>query len=148
MLDGHASHKSLEANKYARENEMVMMCFPPHCTHRLQPLDVFFSPFTTYFAQVTIRWLNNHPGRAVTQFKISSLLHAAYEKAATAGIATSEFRQTGIIPLNPDIFPDHLYAQAEVTDQPERSNEVFVLFFKHFRNDMYFDFSTLIFSKC
>jgi len=70
------------------------------------------------------KMVKNHPGRAVTQFQISSLMNAAYGKAATAGIATSGFRQTGIVPLNPDIFPDHLYAPADVTDQPEASEEV------------------------
>ena len=37
LLDGHASHKSLEAVKYARENGIVMMCFfhivPTGCSH-------------------------------------------------------------------------------------------------------------------
>ena len=125
LLDGHSSHKCYEAVRYARENGVILMCFPPHCTHRLQPLDVvFYGPLKTYFNQETTKWLKNHPGRAVTQFQISSLMNAAYGKAATAGIATSGFRQTGIVPLNPDIFPDHLYAPADVTDQPEASEEV------------------------
>jgi len=67
------------------------------------------------------KWLKNHPGRAVTQFHIIDLLKAAYGKAATAGAASSGFQKTRIVPFNPDIFPDHLYAPAEVTDQPEHS---------------------------
>jgi hypothetical protein len=119
LLDGHCSHKSYEAVDYARQNGIILLCFPPHCTHRLQPLDVvFFGPLKTYFNQETTKWLKSHPGRAVTQFQISGLLNAAYGKAATAGIATSGFRQTGIVPFNPDIFPDHLYAPVDVTDQP------------------------------
>jgi DDE superfamily endonuclease/helix-turn-helix, Psq domain len=125
LLDGHSSHKSYEAVKYARENGIVLMCFPPHCTHRLQPLDVvFFGPLKTYFNQETTKWMKIHPGRAVTQFQISGLLNAAYGKAATVGIATSGFHQTGIVPFNPDIFPDHLYAPADVTDQPEAVEQV------------------------
>ena len=42
LLDGHSSHKNYEAVKYAREKGVILMCFPPHCTHRLQPLDVVF----------------------------------------------------------------------------------------------------------
>ena len=125
LIDGHSSHKYYEAVRFARENGVILMCFPPHCTHRLQPLDVvFYGPLKTYFNQETTRWLKNHPGRAVTQFQISGLLNAAYGKAATAGIATSGFRQTGIVPFNAEIFPDHLYAPADVTDQPEASGEV------------------------
>lgn len=120
LLDGHASHKNYEAVKYARDHGVVLLCFPPHCTHRLQPLDVvFFAPLKTYVNQETTKWMKNHPGRAVTQFQISGILNAAYGKAATAGIATNGFRQTGILPLNPDIFPEYMYAPADVTDQPE-----------------------------
>ena len=128
LMDGHSSHKSYEVVKYARENGVVLMCFPPHCTHRLQPLDVvFYGPLKTYFNQETTKWLKNHPGRTVTQFQISALLNAAYGKAATAGIATNGFLKTGLVPLNPEIFPDHLYAPADVTDKPETPDEVFRL---------------------
>jgi len=81
----------------------------------------FYGPLKTYFNQETTKWLKNHPGRAVTQFQVSGLINVAYGKAATAGIAINGFRQTGIVPFNPDIFPDHLYAPADVTDQPEAS---------------------------
>lgn len=125
LLDGHSSHKFYEALKYARDNGIILMCFPPHCTHRMQPLDVvFYGPLKTYFNQETTKWMKNHPGRAVTQFQISGLLNAAYGKAATTGIATSGFRRTGIVPFDPDIFPDDLYAPAEVTNVPEMNDEV------------------------
>jgi hypothetical protein len=48
LLDGHASHtKSLELINIARENGVILLCFPPHCTHRLQPLDVSFMKYRT-----------------------------------------------------------------------------------------------------
>jgi hypothetical protein len=127
LLDGHASHKNYEALKYARDHGVVLLCFPPHCTHRLQPLDVvFYAPLKTYFSQETIKWMKkNHPGRAVTQFQISGIFNSAYRKAASAGTATNGFRQTGIVPLNPDIFPGHLYSPANVTDRPEEETDVF-----------------------
>lgn len=50
FLYGHSNHKSVKALEYAKENGVIMLSFPPHCTHRLQPLDVsFFSPFDTYY---------------------------------------------------------------------------------------------------
>ena len=42
LSDGHASHKNVEAVSYAKENGIILICFPAHCTHRLQPLDVSF----------------------------------------------------------------------------------------------------------
>ena len=40
ILDGHVSHKTLAAIEFAREKGIVMITLPPHCAHRLQPLDV------------------------------------------------------------------------------------------------------------
>ena len=49
LLDGHATHvKNLAVIDLARQNG-VIMCFPPHCTHRLQPLDVSFMGPQTLF---------------------------------------------------------------------------------------------------
>ena len=85
---------------------------------------MFYAPLKSYFNRAATQWMKNHPGRAVTQFQISGLLNSAYGNSATAGIATNGFRQAGIVPFNPDIFPSHLYAPADVTDQPEASPEV------------------------
>ncbi|GBM77424.1 hypothetical protein AVEN_43368-1, partial [Araneus ventricosus] len=40
LIDNHKSHISIEAITYAKENGIVLVPFPPHCSHRLQPLDV------------------------------------------------------------------------------------------------------------
>jgi len=39
-------------------------------------------------------------------------------KAATAGNASAGFRSTGMVPYNPEIFPEWMYAPAAVTDRP------------------------------
>ena len=40
IFDGHHSHISLELIELARENNIHLLCLPPHTTHLLQPLDV------------------------------------------------------------------------------------------------------------
>ncbi|GBO46976.1 hypothetical protein AVEN_199426-1, partial [Araneus ventricosus] len=59
LIDNHKSHISIEAITYAKENGIVLLSFPPHCSHRLQPLDV-----AVYGAcKVSFNdWLLNHPG--------------------------------------------------------------------------------------
>jgi len=37
LLDGHISHKSLALIDMAREHGVVIITFPPHTTHKLQP---------------------------------------------------------------------------------------------------------------
>lgn len=117
IVDGHSSHKYLDALVYAKENGIVLLCLPPHCTHRMQPLDVaFFGPLKTYYDQEITKWLKSHPGRVVTQFQIGGLLTEAYGKAATVQNATHGFAKTGIYPINPGVFPDHMFQPSETTN--------------------------------
>lgn len=45
LLDNHDFHLSIEAIDLANEYAVTMLTFPPHCSHRLQPLDVsIFGP--------------------------------------------------------------------------------------------------------
>ena len=57
ILGDHNSHaKSLEMVNFARENNVVLLCFPPH--HPLQSLDVsFMSSLSTFYEQETRKWL-------------------------------------------------------------------------------------------
>ena len=52
LLDGHATHtKNMEFIMKARENYATVICFPPYCSHRLQPLDVpFMAPFSSSYS--------------------------------------------------------------------------------------------------
>ena len=40
LMDGHHTHYSLKMIRYAVENNIIMMSYPGHSTHLLQPLDV------------------------------------------------------------------------------------------------------------
>ena len=57
ILDGHKSPVTPDVIDEARKNEIEILCFPPHTTHVLQPLDkVVFGPLKEkYFSAVTNR---------------------------------------------------------------------------------------------
>ncbi|XP_072384019.1 uncharacterized protein [Diabrotica undecimpunctata] len=59
LSDGHKAHsKSIELINIAKENNVIILCFPPHTTHRLQPLDVsFMAPLNTYYEEELRMWL-------------------------------------------------------------------------------------------
>lgn len=40
LLDNHQSHIDINVVQKAMENSIMMLSFPPICTHSLQPLDV------------------------------------------------------------------------------------------------------------
>jgi hypothetical protein len=119
IMDGHSSHtKNLLLIEKARENNVILLSLPSHCTHRMQPLDVsVFKSLKTYYNQEIQCWLRRHPGRPVTEYQIAELFAAAYGKSATVGNATSGFRDTGIVPFNSEIFSDVDFTAAAITDQ-------------------------------
>jgi DDE superfamily endonuclease/helix-turn-helix, Psq domain len=120
ILDGHATHtKNLAVIDLARLNGVTLLVLPPHCSHRLQPLDVsFMKPLSTFYNQECEKWLRSHPGRVITMFQIGAVFGSAYIRAATPEVAISGFRATGIFPLNRDVFSDSDFAPSDVTDQP------------------------------
>ena len=40
LMDGHSSYYTPELLKYAWDNNIVILAYPPHCTHMLQGLDI------------------------------------------------------------------------------------------------------------
>ncbi|KAJ8952028.1 hypothetical protein NQ318_023469 [Aromia moschata] len=119
ILDGHLSHtKNLDVILKARENFVTLLCLPHHTTHKLQPLDVgVMFLFNAYMDQALETWMNNHPGRTVTAFQISSIFREAYLKSAVPTNAINGFRKTGIFPFNSETFTDTDFIAAEVTDE-------------------------------
>lgn len=120
LLDGHVRHtKSLEVIELARKNGVIMLCFPPHCTHRLQPLDVtFMKPLSVYYDKAASNWLRSHPGRVITVFQISEIFGEAYVQAATMSTTISGWRKCEIWLFNQNRFKDSDFIAAETTNIP------------------------------
>ena len=57
-----------------------------------------------------------HPGVIPNMRQVPEIVNIAYQKAATASIAASGFRRTGIYPLDPSVFNDYDFAPADVAD--------------------------------
>jgi len=115
LLDGHATHvKNLDVIDLARKNNVIILCFPPHTTHRLQPLNVsFMGPLSTFYSQQLDYWLVNHPGRVVGLHQISKIFGEAYMKAANIRNACSGFKKTSIFPYDLEVFSEADFAAAE-----------------------------------
>ncbi|XP_026324406.1 uncharacterized protein LOC113233496, partial [Hyposmocoma kahamanoa] len=119
LLDNHQSHVDINVVEKAKANSIVMLSFPPHCTHRLQPLDVGVNaPFKNYCAKAQDNWLRSNPGKTMSIYEIPEIVKYALPLAATPINIMGSFRKTGIWPLNPDIFSDEDFAPSFVTDRP------------------------------
>lgn len=43
VFDGHFTHtRNIDVINIARDNHVVIVCLPPHSSHKMQPLDVSF----------------------------------------------------------------------------------------------------------
>lgn len=115
LCDNHESHISLEAINYAKENGIIYLSFPPHTSHRLQPLDVgVFGPFKSKLKIAFNNWHTMNPGKALTIYNIPKLVKIAYFESFTAKNITSGFNKPGIWPLNELAFSDEDFAPTEV----------------------------------
>ncbi|KAJ8890190.1 hypothetical protein PR048_009697 [Dryococelus australis] len=82
LLDGPATHtKSLYLVLLAREHHVVIICFPPHCTHRMLPLDPVLHFLSQYYTQEVDKWLLQHPGRSVSEKQVAELYGKAFMRA-------------------------------------------------------------------
>jgi len=101
ILDGHSTHNQPEVIRYAKENDVIILCLPPHTTHETQPLDcAVFSPLKTQWRKVSHDFLQSHPGQVITKFNFNGLFAKAWVAAITPGNLISGFKTCGIYPLN------------------------------------------------
>lgn len=121
LLDNHQSHVNLDVIKLAKENGVHLLTFPPHCSHRLQPLDVgVYGPFKTYYNSAAAAWMTSNPGKTISMYRIPELVKCAFNKAMTRANILSAFEKSGIHPFNPDVFSEHDFLTSHVTDRVEQ----------------------------
>lgn len=123
LLDNHGSHLSIEGLNFAKSNGIVMLSFPPHCTHRLQPLDrSVFGPFKKHINTEIGQWLTNNPGSTFTIYDIPSTVAKAFPLAFTPTNIQAGFKSCGISPFDRNVFGEHDFLGSFVTDRPASGN--------------------------
>lgn len=134
LLDNHNSHCTLASYEYCRENGIVMLSFPPHTSHKLQPLDltVFGSLKKSYSNQCDL-FLRNNNHEKITPYDVAGIFKLAFVRIATVEKAQNGFKVSGVVPFNPLIFTDEDFLPAsiiapdvemtQVEAQPENVNE-------------------------
>lgn len=124
LLDNHGSHLCIEGLNFAKSNRIVMLSFPPHCSHKLQPLDrTVFGPFKKYLNSAGDSWIINNPGKTMTIYDIPTTVSQAYSLTMTPTNIRSGFKCTGIHPFNRDIFSDVDFAPSYVTDRVDPTTQ-------------------------
>lgn len=103
ILDGHSTHYQPATVQYAKDNEIIMLCLPPHSSHATQPLDTaVFNPLKRNWSEAVHKYLAENPGKVVTKYSFSPLLKETWEKTMIANNICAGFRNSGIYPFNRD----------------------------------------------
>ena len=114
VLDNHESHVSLQSWEMCRDNGIVVVSLPPHCSHKCQPLDLtFFGPLKTAYYKRCAEWLKMNPGKRITQYEVASLFGDAYCSTAVVQKCINGFKAAGIYPLNSSVIRDEDFQAAE-----------------------------------
>lgn len=96
LLDNHESHLSIEVLNLSKENGVTLLTFPPHCSHRLQPLDVgVYGPLKGYYNNACTSWMHVNPGTPMSIMEIAQCFGTAYPSAFTPKNILSAFRASG-----------------------------------------------------
>ncbi|KAJ8960158.1 hypothetical protein NQ318_003879 [Aromia moschata] len=122
-MDNHATHVNLQVVDFARKNHIIILTLPPHCSHRMQPLDVaVYGPFKSRYKQAMNNWLTGNPGKPVTIYEVAEFVNPAFSESFTISNICKSFEKTGIYSFNSNIFTDDDFLPSSITDRPDPSS--------------------------
>lgn len=78
ILDGHSSHVSIKAIKFARSNDIHMLCLPAHTTHILH-----VGVFKSFYHKARNNRIAENPNRVIITEQIDSLVGSAWSHLLT-----------------------------------------------------------------
>ena len=104
-----------------------MLTFPPHCSHKLQPLyPSVYGPFKKYVNSASDAFIHNR-ARCITIYDIATIVNIAMPPSVTPSNIMAGFRVAGIMPFNREISTDDCdFAPSFMTDRENQldSNEL------------------------
>ena len=118
FLDSHSSHETLGFIQAAKDNNIILLAFPPHTTQWLCPLDKsIFGPLSRAWSQVCTDFMSASPNNIVSRWEWPRLFNLAHEKAVTPGNIKSGFEKCGIHPFNPKAIPQSAFSPSQPFDR-------------------------------
>ena len=104
LLDGHSTHFELRSLQFAKENNIIIFCLPPHTTHVCQPLDCsLFKPLKEHWKQECHKFYQKNPGSIISKFKFCKIFQPVWLKAIAPTNIVAGFKKAGIFPLSRNV---------------------------------------------
>lgn len=119
IFDNHSSHISIDVLNFAKENHIVLLTLPPHCSSKLQPLDVgVYGPVKKYYNNECDSWMLRNPGKVINIYQVAALSSNAINKACVPTTIQNAFKKTGIFPFDRNVFQEDDFFMSAVTNRP------------------------------
>ena len=100
ILDNHTTHIDVKVLKEAKQNDVIMICIPPHTSHLFQPLDVgVFHQMKEYFRKLASAYTREHIEEK-TQVEFVQFLYIAHQSSMTEEHLKSGFERACIYPCD------------------------------------------------
>jgi hypothetical protein len=115
VLDGHRTHThNVAFLATMKQNNIDVLCLPPHCSHFLQPADLTpFSSFKRMWNKELRIFNRRHVGKKMTKPQFFLVFPRAWRLSMTTENIKEGFRSSGLWPVDRTaIHPDH-YRVAE-----------------------------------
>ncbi|KID81022.1 DDE superfamily endonuclease, CENP-B-like protein [Metarhizium guizhouense ARSEF 977] len=91
--------------EWCDQHRIIVAVFPPHSTHRLQPLDVsLFSPLSTAYTNQLVQWAAKAQGLiSLSKREFWTLFWSAFEASFSPENIASGWKRTGLLPFDPEV---------------------------------------------
>lgn len=84
LLNNNSSYFSISALDFAKENGIIVLSIPPHCSHRMQPFEVgVFNSLRILTNTAMDSWMLNHPGKTISIYDIPGIVRNTLPMALT-----------------------------------------------------------------
>lgn len=114
-MDGHNSHYTRGFLQYAHEHQIIVLCYPAHCTHILQGLDVVvFATVKRCLCEERDKW-EHSTGERFSKTNFLGIYGRAHLQALTPDNIKALFRKTGVWPFDPTVITPAMMAPSKET---------------------------------
>ena len=120
FVDGHSSHLNMRFLDWCHHHRVLVVVYPPHSTHRLQPLDITcFRSLARHYANNLDLWMYKTQGLiSMSKREFFGIFYPSFVGSFRTDVIKSGWEQAGIWPFNPEAVL-HL---VEAPDRPISSD--------------------------
>jgi hypothetical protein len=121
LLEGHASHVTMDFINYCHDKRILLAVLPPHSTHTLQPLDVgMFKPLSNAYSTELAEYLQDSQGLLnLTKGDFFPLFWRSWTSVFKPKLIKRSFEATGIHPANPEVVLKKFAKEASDSDSSQ-----------------------------